>query len=289
MGLLNQTKRRWVQAISLLALNSNFRGVPQLGGCLPVLNCQYCHLAWLGCPIGMIGVSLAAGAFPWLVLGILLVAGLMVGRFFCGWVCPAGFIQDLLYRIPSPKFRLPRPLVWIKYAVLLVMVVGAAWFLGQGSLLYFCNVCPVSTTTVELPWMVMAGDYALDTGGVLRVSLLVIVILLVVGNHRGFCKVFCPLGALMAVTNRFSLYSIRIKRDACVRCEQCDQACPMGVPVMRSQDRTGTVNSDTECIECLACKKVCPTSAIIDDFHHAGRQPSRSTPCSPLSGRNAGS
>ena len=150
MGLLIQTKRRWVQALSLLALNSNFRGFPQLGGFLPVLNCQYCHLAWLGCPIGMTGVSLAAGAFPWLVLGLLLVAGLIVGRFFCGWVCPAGFIQDLLYRIPLPKIRIPRFLVWIKYAVLLVMVVGAAWFLGQGSLLYFCNVCPVSTTMVEL-------------------------------------------------------------------------------------------------------------------------------------------
>jgi len=273
MGLLIQTKRRWVQALSLLALNSNFRGFPQLGGCLPVLNCQYCHLAWLGCPIGMTGVSLAAGAFPWLVLGLLLVAGLIVGRFFCGWVCPAGFIQDLLYRIPLPKIRIPRFLVWIKYAVLLVMVVGAAWFLGQGSLLYFCNVCPVSTTMVELPGMLAHNDYAVVAGRVVRVLVLVVVILLAISNHRSFCKVFCPLGALMAVTNRFSLYSIRIKRDACVRCEQCDQACPMDVPAMRSQDRTRTVNADPECIECLVCEKVCPTSAIIDDFHRAGRQP----------------
>ena len=73
-------------------------------------------------------------------------------------------------------------------------------------------------------------------------------------------------GALVALTNKFSLFTLRLRGDQCVTCSQCDRACPMDVPVMANAATERAINRDTECIECLACEAVCPTGAIQKRF-----------------------
>ncbi|MBT3192592.1 MAG: 4Fe-4S binding protein [Verrucomicrobia bacterium] len=265
MSWLLSTRRRVVQALSLVLLNSNFWGMGTESVCLPIMNCEACAIAWLGCPIGMIGSNLAFREWPLLVLGMTLVVGALVGRFLCGWVCPMGFLQDLIYKIPSLKFRLPRWATWIKYGFLVGTVFVLGFFFGKEpdvSPFFFCNFCPTAAIQVVLPDMIAYQDYALTFGRSLRLGVLVAVLLISLGVHRGFCKVMCPVGALIAIANRFSFLSLRLNKSACVSCSKCDKSCPMDVPVMSSPEKGRAVNRDSECIECLTCQQSCPTAAI---------------------------
>lgn len=229
------------------------------------MNCEACVLAWLGCPIGMMSSAIAFREFPFLVIGIIVGAGIIFGRFLCGWVCPMGFLQDLLYKIPGPKFRILRFLTWFKYGFLLITVVAVSYFIGKESLLFFCSFCPTATLQVVIPTMISDHDFALDAGRILRFSVLVIVLGLVIGNRRSFCKIMCPIGALVVLTNKFSLFSIRFDANKCVKCGKCDRDCPMDIPVMNSLKKDRAVNRNVECIECLTCEEICPTKAIANN------------------------
>ena len=267
MPLRLTTKRRIVQILTAVLLTCNFTVFTSstvfFGQvCLPIIHCNACPLTWFSCPIYMISEYVQFHAIPWLALGLIAGFGVLVGRFFCGWICPMGLLQDLLHRIPSPKFRLPLSLRWLKYAFLIVGVGAVAYWAGKEVLYFFCAYCPVATLEVPLPQMIAQHDWAMDTWRILRFSVLVTVLVLVFFNIRGFCKVMCPVGALVALANKFSLFTIRLDPAACIHCGKCDKSCPMGVPV-EACSRTGrAVNRHTECIECLSCEQVCPVSAI---------------------------
>ena len=123
--------------------------------CVPGLNCYSCPGALGSCPIGSLQAVLASRDYhvSFYLLGFFMVIGSIFGRFVCGFLCPFGLVQDLLYKIPFPFKRknLPghRKLVWLKYIVLAVMVIAlpllATDFLGQGKP-WFCQyICPSGT------------------------------------------------------------------------------------------------------------------------------------------------
>ena len=257
-------KRRVVQTASLVLLHSNvFSSAAAARFCLPVMNCDACAVAWLGCPVGMLGRSLAFNEVPWLVLLMVLGAGVLAGRLFCGWVCPMGFLQDLLHKIPSRKYQLPRWAAYIKYAVLAVTVVGVAWFVGSESPFFYCNFCPTSGLQVVLPIAIADHDWSGVADRTVKMALVAAVLISGVLVSRSFCKVMCPVGAWVALTNRLTPFRVNVDGGACVGCRKCDKSCPMDVPVMRHrEDSAAPVNRDLECIECLNCQASCPVTAI---------------------------
>ena len=95
--------------------------------CVPGLNCYSCPGAAGACPIGAFQAVVGSSKFrfSYYVTGILILLGVLLGRFICGFLCPFGWLQELLHKIPSPKLSTKRlkPLRYIKYAVLLIMVV----------------------------------------------------------------------------------------------------------------------------------------------------------------------
>ncbi|MFH1230180.1 MAG: 4Fe-4S binding protein [Planctomycetota bacterium] len=127
--------------------------------CAPVLNCWGCPIAAFSCPIGALGQFFANGVFPFLVLGILFFFGAILGRLVCGWACPFGFLQDLLYKIPSYKINLPLFLKYGKYVILIIMVICIPLFFGITTTpgkttiqsFFFCNFCPAGTLEATLP------------------------------------------------------------------------------------------------------------------------------------------
>lgn len=92
--------------------------------CVPGLNCYSCPAASGACPIG--ALQTVAGSakygFSYYITGILILLGVLLGRFICGFLCPFGWFQELLHKIPSPKLSTKRlkPLRYVKYAVLLI-------------------------------------------------------------------------------------------------------------------------------------------------------------------------
>ena len=101
--------------------------------CVPGLNCYSCPGALASCPIGALQALLNRQGYeiPFAVLGFLFVFGSLLGRFVCGWLCPFGLVQDLLYKIPLFRKRKRLPfhhiLKYGKYAVLLLLVCIGSW------------------------------------------------------------------------------------------------------------------------------------------------------------------
>lgn len=239
--------------------------------CVPVLNCYSCPGALGACPIGSLQAVLGGSSrrFPFYVLGLLMLFGVVLGRLICGLLCPFGLVQDLLCKIPAPKLRVPKkidkPLRWLKYAVLLVLVVLLPAFAVTDTGVappYFCKyLCPAGTLEGGVPLLLANPSLRSLMGALFSWKALVLVVILAacVFIPRAFCRYLCPLGAFYSLFNRFSFYQIKLDKSKCTGCKKCEHACPMAVEVTKGC-------GGPECIRCGKCRDACPAGAITSGF-----------------------
>ena len=265
--------RRIVQTLSVFVFNPwlpNFlRGKlytgPLKNACLPVLNCHSCPAATGACPIGGLQAALGAKPFNWItlhVVGLLGLVGAIAGRFACGWLCPFGYLQDGLYKIPSPKLRIPRLLEFGKYATLVVLVVAMPLLLvdefGYSTGPWFCKtVCPAGMLEGAIP-LLGTGAEKVPAHAVylpIKSAILVLFLAWMVVSKRPFCRVACPLGAVYGLFNRHSLLQVRVDEEKCVKCNLCQRTCPVDLRVCEAPNSSA-------CIRCLSCQKTCPKQAV---------------------------
>lgn len=272
-------KRGWVQAFASLLTNANLggfaRGSIYKGAskaiCVPGLNCYSCPAAVGACPIGALQAVITGNRqnFSFYVVGVLLLFGLVLGRAICGFLCPFGWIQELLHKIPGRKLKVPekadRPLRLFKYGVLILFVLALPAFavdaFGLG-VPWFCKwICPAGTLEGGIP-LVLANESLRQGLGFRfwwKLALLILTILFSILISRPFCKYVCPLGAIYSLFNRFSLSRLRLDESNCVSCGKCARVCPMDVPLPHD------LNSP-ECIRCGKCLTNCPQQAISFGF-----------------------
>lgn len=225
--------------------------------CNPVLTCHSCPLSWFACPIGVFVHYAAYWAFPFLAVGTVLALGVVFGRLLCGWVCPFGFIQDLLYKIPGRKYILPNWTGYIKYAVLVLFVLLLPALFGESTVFSFCRYCPASAIEVTLPNVASAGIAGLDAGSWIKLGVLAVVLLLAMASSRSFCKVFCPIGAILGPLNLVSFWTVK-PIAKCQECHRCDKYCPAnGIPSKHMAQGVPPSRA-LECIVCHDCQKACP-------------------------------
>ena len=225
--------------------------------CNPVLSCHSCLLAWFACPIGVFVHYSGYHLFPLLAAGMVLVVGVLVGRLLCGWVCPLGFLLDMLYKIPSPKFVLPNWTRYSKYVILAVMVIGLPFMLGSETIYSFCRFCPASAIQVTIPNLIQTqfSSFGVLTGT--KLAVLAGVLVLGVLSSRSFCKVFCPIAALLAPLNFVSFWAVQAPVRTCQVCGTCDAHCPTnGFPSTRVSAGI-PANRALECIICHDCQQSC--------------------------------
>lgn len=242
--------------------------------CVPGMNCYSCPGALGACPVGALQAALAGRQrrFPFYVLGYLASVGLVAGRLVCGWLCLFGLLQELLYRIPVRKLRIPeqadRALRSMKYLVLAVLVAGLPLFYrseyGTGDPFFCKYVCPVGTLEGGVPLVLLNSALRPALGWLFRWKLLLLCLCLLASAmiYRPFCKYICPLGAFYSLFQRRSLIRIRVDAAACANCGACSRACGMQVD-------PHTAPNSTECIRCGECIAACPVGAL--SFVHPGR------------------
>jgi len=207
-----------------------------IGGCL--------------CPLGAVQNLVLSGttlkvAFL-LTLAIPLLATLLFGRLYCGWVCPAGGLQEIVHGeknavvVPPPLHR------WLKYLkyVALVSLIALVALAGEP---VFRDWDPF-----RVAW---------DLGGPL-VPLAVLAAIIVTSAfvYRPWCRYLCPMGAIFAVAARLSLVRL-VPAASCVGCKLCSRNCR--TQSLAVSKETGRVTIDQEeCMGCGACRSTCRKEGI---------------------------
>lgn len=270
-----QSLRLWVQIIYTIVTNGYAYGY--LNGkiykgalkysCVPGLNCYSCPGAVGSCPLGALQAALNQRKIeiPFAVLGFFFLFGSVFGRFVCGWLCPFGLVQDLVYKLPVlrrlKRKQLPghKVLKYGKYVVLVGLVLVGSSFLFEGfaKIPAFCKyLCPSGTLMGAVPLLSTNEALRSQAGGLFgwKMAVLIVLLLLSVMVYRPFCQYLCPLGAIYGGFNRWCLVQIRWDKENCTSCGACQKACPMNL-------QPEQISVSPECIKCgkcvVACKQGC--------------------------------
>lgn len=275
--MVKKIKRWQIQALATIGTNpflNNFisgkiyKGESK-GLCFPGLNCYSCPGAAGSCPIGSLQAVTGSSKyrFSYYVVGILLLFALVLGRVICGFLCPFGWFQELLHKIPTHKFSSIKlhKLTYLKYVILILFVfilpITIVNEVGMGDP-FFCKfLCPAGILEGAIPLSLTDTNIRAALGLLFRwkTCLLIAILLLSIFFYRPFCKWFCPLGAIYGLFSKFSLVQYHIDTKSCTGCNACVRTCKMDVDVRRNPN-------SAECIRCGECIKSCPTQSIIKTF-----------------------
>lgn len=238
-------------------------------GTFPFLNCQACEMATGACPIGYLQNLLTWAVMPYYLLGLLVLFGISLGKSICGWLCPFGFLSDLVDRFSLHRWTVPRRLGYLRYWILVLVVVAPFLYVQAGirDRNFFCStlcasgkilgLAPYYLTTATPSFLPIAGWLGdpLGRGFVvtLQVALtLVLLIAMLLISGRIFCRVLCPLGGFWGLFHAVSFVRVTHRTSRCTRCGGCEKVCPMGV-----SREFGDFLDRTSCMMCGRCIIAC--------------------------------
>ena len=265
--------RGWIQAAATLLTNIHIpnllKGKIYQGNvktmCVPGLNCYSCPAATGACPIGAFQAVVGSSKFKftYYITGFFILLGVLLGRFICGFLCPFGWFQDLLHKIPGKKLSTAKlkPLRYLKYVILVVFVILLPAFvtnsLGMGDPFFCKYICPQGVLEGAIPLALANSGIRAALGHLFtfKFTILALFIILSILFYRPFCKWICPLGAIYSLFNKVSFLKIQVDHEKCVGCQKCSRVCKMDINVVDTPNHP-------ECIRCGECMKACPTDAI---------------------------
>ena len=265
--------RGWIQAAATLLTNIHIpnllKGKIYQGNvktmCVPGLNCYSCPAATGACPIGAFQAVVGSSKFKftYYITGFFILLGVLLGRFICGFLCPFGWFQDLLHKIPGKKLSTAKLklLRYLKYVILVVFVILLPAFvtnsLGMGDPFFCKYICPQGVLEGAIPLALANSGIRAALGHLFtfKFTILALFIILSILFYRPFCKWICPLGAIYSLFNKVSFLKIQVDHEKCVGCQKCSRVCKMDVNVVDTPNHP-------ECIRCGECMKACPTDAI---------------------------
>ena len=241
------------QTVFFILSNLGFIGVTGL--IYPFLYCYECPGADASCPIGILEHGVLGNYMLLIYLfGFIGVIGVVFGRAFCGWACPIGFLQDIFGFLTGKKkikglklkTEIEHKLRYFKYAVLVGTVV-AVYITGR---LAFTEICPIGGLTATIPTLIIyPGGYGFGRFFWVKILGVILFFILIAVSYRGWCKYFCPFGALIGLFNKISIVHLKVD-NTCTECGLCKKVCPMNIDLTKE-------NRSLECIECFKCVDAC--------------------------------
>ncbi|MFO8009907.1 MAG: 4Fe-4S binding protein [Dehalococcoidia bacterium] len=176
-------------------------------------------------------------AIAGLVLGVFVMLTLLLGRAFCGYVCPIGAVQELLYRVKTRKVKIVNKVVPAGFRLLLLTA--------------FVILAVVFTEGL-LAYLGLKDFFHLEVRGYFYVFLGLVIIGVFI--YRPFCRLLCPYGAILSLVSGKSRFKLR-RTDECIDCGECEKACPT--------NEAGENVRKQECYLCNRCRNACPVDAIV--------------------------
>lgn len=292
--------RKTVQLLCFILFNASFLGISPIPVIVPVLQSLGSIHNTVGEAIGLFEWMIYNLIFPWLPIASILIFAILSGRSACGWICPFGFLQDLLAYARVKKKQIPpkthQELTSIKYLILIAFLtvsvglaiatlqgIGAVYrsTLGVVGLAPFTVFSPSDSLFALTPRLILIVEYTIfpvsEAYGAplytllespllwIRLTIMIGVLLAAIYIPRVWCRYLCPQGAMLALASRFSFLGLRRDPVRCLRatCRACVEACPMNIRIL---DLPWEKFTDPECIFCLRCVMACPTKAIKPKF-----------------------
>jgi polyferredoxin len=209
----------------------------------------------------IMGASEGVVAGSFITFSAMFVGSLLLGRFFCGWICPAGAIQELCLKVNNKPFKGGKR-NWIKYFIWVPWIsVIAVMFVQAGGIRaldpFYQTYYGISIQDIPsiILFLVIAG--------------LIAGIALVAGR-RASCHTICWMAPFMIIgrkiRNMINLPALQLAtdRNECTNCKTCTRNCPMSLDVNSMVQNESM--EDSECILCGSCVDNCPKKAIKYSF-----------------------
>lgn len=226
----------------------------------------------------------------WISLGfvVILLVSFLAGRVYCSTICPLGIFQDLVsffsrrFRKKKFRFKYAKPHSVVRYSILALVMIGV--LAGSISLLYFFDPYSIygrvasdfgkpvymalnnftASVFEKLHWYSM---YAVDikpvhwAGAVITILFLATVLWLSVTKGRLYCNTICPVGTLLGLVSRFSIFKLKIVKDTCTQCGKCAFVCKSQCINIKTQEI-----DFSRCVSCFNCMKSCSSSSVKYSF-----------------------
>ncbi len=190
-----------------------------------------------------------------LLVIISFVFTLIFGRFFCGWACHFGAIQELAW-LALKKMNIQPKTIDSKLVTFLPLFILLHLYIIN-NLFFAINLPWEMSVKINEPniWEFLPG-YIIGTLTFIVDGFLIIYFL----GRKGFCRFICPWGAFLKIPNSLALFKVR-KTGTCTNCHNCTASCPVGIDVNYEINNFKKV-TNTNCTSCMMCISGCPSSAL---------------------------
>ncbi|MDR2444212.1 MAG: 4Fe-4S binding protein [Deltaproteobacteria bacterium] len=268
----------------ILSLFAGKFGLSFGGQALPCLTCSLVMGGCNGCLIRFIQFYLIFLSGPGAIFGaeglgflkaiiVVIVLTILLGRLWCGWLCPFGLVQDWLSAI-GRKLRLgPHHLSKraesffksVKYILLLVVFLVPPLielgYIHQDFFYAFCQICP---SGVILPLLAgQPGRVAVNFASspsilitFISMALTGCIVSLTLFIHRPWCRL-CPLTVFHSLFKKFRLIDLKRQPELCSSCRKCQKVCPLESTIDLKK------NTIKDCLGCGQCLKACPKAGCL--------------------------
>ncbi len=244
----------FVKAIERADATAMISRPPGVDGFLPISSLMSLYYWFLS---GAVHPYHPAGL---VIISAIILMSLLFGKSFCSWLCPVGFLSEVLGDLGQKLFgrtlHVPRWLDWplrsLKYLLLGFFVYSIFFLMNEFALRQFLDSPYNLVADVKMYYFFAE---------ISRTALIVIgaLLLLSVVIRNFWCRYLCPYGALLGITSLLSPFKIKRNPVSCIDCAKCAIACPSRIQV----DKVKTVISD-ECTSCMHCVDVCPVADTLD-------------------------